>query len=66
MILAGPHQLLQTIYHDVTQILGAVAIDEASGKIAVCSGQAVYIYQPFGQTEDVLKVCGFVKRPGRF
>jgi len=58
VILGGPHQLLQTIYHDDTQILGAVAIDGASGKIAVCSGETIYIYQPFGQTEDVLKVCG--------
>lgn len=62
MILGGPHQLLQTIYHDDTQILEAVAIDGASGKIAVCSGKAVHIYQPFGQTDDVLKVSGSAKR----
>jgi len=65
VILAGPHQLLQTIYHEATQILEAVAIDEVSGKIAVCSGGTIYIYQPFGQTEDVLKVCGFAKREER-
>lgn len=56
MILAGPHQLLQTIYHEDSQILEAVAIDEVSGKIAVCSGGTVHVYRPFGQSKDVLKV----------
>jgi hypothetical protein len=56
VILGGPHQLLQTIYHDESQDLGAVAIDEESGKIATCSKGTIYIYQPFGQSEDVLKV----------
>ncbi|MCJ1390389.1 regulator of (H+)-ATPase in vacuolar membrane [Xylographa bjoerkii] len=55
VILGGPHQLLQTIYHDDTQILGAVAIDKETGKIATCSGGNIHIYRPYGQNEDVLK-----------
>ena len=56
MILGGPHHLIQTIYHDDTQILGAVAIDKESGKIATSSGGNIHIYRPYGQNEDVLKV----------
>ncbi|MCJ1398065.1 regulator of (H+)-ATPase in vacuolar membrane [Xylographa trunciseda] len=55
VILGGPHQLLQTIYHDDTQILGAVAIDKETGKIATCSPGSIHIYRPYGHNEDVLK-----------
>ncbi|MCJ1417524.1 regulator of (H+)-ATPase in vacuolar membrane [Xylographa parallela] len=55
VILGGPHHLIQTIYHDDTQILGAVAIDKESGKIATSSGGNIHIYRPYGQNEDVLK-----------
>ena len=58
VILSGPHQLLQTIYHDDTEIFGAVAIDEETGKIATCSGVNIHIYKPYGQNEDALKVRG--------
>ncbi|MCJ1477391.1 regulator of (H+)-ATPase in vacuolar membrane [Lambiella insularis] len=55
VILGGPHQLLQTIYHDDTQLLASVAIDKETGKIATCAGENILIYRPYGQNEDVLK-----------
>ena len=55
VILAGSHVLLQTIYHDESESLDAVAIDEASGKIASCSGPTVHVYRPYGQEESALK-----------
>lgn len=57
MILGGPQKLLQTIYVDDTEALEAVAIDETSGKIAVCGGPDVFIYQPYGIQHEALKVC---------
>ncbi|KAJ5738784.1 hypothetical protein N7493_001939 [Penicillium malachiteum] len=48
VILGGPQTPLQTIYVDDTDKLEAVAFDEASGKIAVCGGADVFIYQPWG------------------
>lgn len=57
VILGGPHKLLQTIYVDDTQALEAVAINEASGKIAVCGGPYVFVYQPYGILDETLKVC---------
>ena len=56
VILGGPHDLLQTIYHDGTTDLDAVAIDEATGKIATSSGHVVYIYSPQGSDRGALKV----------
>ena len=56
VILGGPHELLQTIYHDEHSELDAVAIDEATGKIATCSFNEVTIYKPYGREEGVLKV----------
>ncbi|PYH99699.1 WD repeat protein [Aspergillus ellipticus CBS 707.79] len=55
VILGGPHQLLQTIYVDDTDALEAVTIDEVSGKIAVCGGPDVFIYQPYGIQYETLK-----------
>ncbi len=55
VILGGPHQLLQTIYHDDQYGLEAVAIDESNGKIATCSSKEVTIYKPYGREEGVLK-----------
>ncbi|KAK2738326.1 regulator of (H+)-ATPase in vacuolar membrane [Myotisia sp. PD_48] len=46
VILNGAHSLLQTIYVDDVPILSAVAIDEAFGRIAVCGGTTVLVYQP--------------------
>ena len=50
--------MLQTIYDDDDEPLQAVALDEASGKIAVCTGRSVRIYRPFGKEEDALQVRG--------
>ncbi|KAL9123438.1 MAG: hypothetical protein Q9187_000008 [Circinaria calcarea] len=55
IILGGPHDLIQTIYHENSDALDAVAIDEATGKIATCSGTTVYIYRPYGESERALK-----------
>ncbi|KAL2821283.1 RAVE protein 1 C terminal-domain-containing protein [Aspergillus cavernicola] len=55
VILGGPHRLLQTIYVDDAQTLEAVAIDEASGKIAVCGGPYAFVYQPYGIQGETLK-----------
>ena len=57
VILGGPHKLLQTIYVDDADALEAVTIDESSGKIAVCGGPDVFIYQPYGILDETLKVC---------
>ena len=56
VILGGPQDILQTIYIDDVDALEAITIEETSGTIAVCGGQNVYIYKPFGREEDVLKV----------
>ncbi|KAL4869749.1 hypothetical protein BDV12DRAFT_167152 [Aspergillus spectabilis] len=55
VILGGPHKLLQTIYVDDTPALEAVAIDEISGKIAVCGGPHAFVYQPYGIQNETLK-----------
>ncbi|KAL2258156.1 hypothetical protein VTK26DRAFT_8649 [Humicola hyalothermophila] len=55
-ILSDPDaRPLQTIYddHDADP-LQAVALDEASGKIAACTARAVRVYRPFGREEDAL------------
>ena len=56
VILGGPHSLIQTIYGDELLALEAVVIDEATGKIAVCTSEEVHIYKPYGKKEGVLKV----------
>ncbi|RDW71966.1 hypothetical protein BP5796_08000 [Coleophoma crateriformis] len=55
VILTSLDTILQTIYDDDDVKLGGIAIDEASGKIAVCAGSAIRIYKPYGQGEDALK-----------
>ena len=55
VILGGPHQLLQTIYHDEHANLDGVVIDEETGKIATCSGNEVTVYKPYGENEGVLR-----------
>ncbi|KAL1838814.1 hypothetical protein VTJ49DRAFT_2207 [Mycothermus thermophilus] len=53
-ILGSPHALLQTVYDDSDpDPLHAVALDEASGKIAVCTRRAVRIYRPVGAGQSV-------------
>ena len=56
MVLTRHDWILQTIYDDDEAHLDAIAIDEASGKIATCAGSNVRVYQPYGQGEDALKV----------
>lgn len=57
VILGGPRDLIQTIYHDSADALDAVAIDENSGKIGFCTNEEVYIYRPYGRIEGALKVA---------
>lgn len=38
--------MLQTIYLDDVEWLSAVNIDGASGRIAVCGGQTILVYNP--------------------
>lgn len=57
VILGGPHDLIQTIYHDNAGALDAVAIDEVSGKIGTCTNEELYIYRPYGRIEGALKVA---------
>lgn len=47
VILGGPRKLLQTIYIDEVEALDTVAVDEATGQIAVSSESSIYVYQPF-------------------
>lgn len=56
VILTGADTILQTIYDDDDTQLEAIALDEASGKIATCAGSNIRIYKPYGQDEGVLKV----------
>ena len=56
VILSGPHSLIQTIYNDQLLALEAVVIDEATGKIAICSLEEVHIFKPYGKKEGALKV----------
>ncbi|KAL9103855.1 MAG: hypothetical protein Q9163_001133 [Psora crenata] len=55
VILGGPHDLIQTTYHDQCEELDAVIIDETSGKIATCSSDEIYVYKPYGREEGVPK-----------
>ena len=50
---AQPDELLQTVYDDDPAPLHAVAFDEASGKIAVCTRRAVRVYRPIGSGRDL-------------
>lgn len=56
-ILGGPHDLIQTIYHEGSAVLDAVAIDEVSGRIAACTSEEAFVYRPYGWKEDALKVA---------
>jgi hypothetical protein len=56
VVLTGPDTILQTIYDDDEAELEAIAIDEASGKIATCVGKSVRVYRPYGRDEGALKV----------
>lgn len=47
---------MQTIYDDDDVCLEAIAIDEASGKIATSAGSNIRVYKPYGHSEDALQV----------
>ncbi|KAI5797674.1 RAVE protein 1 C terminal-domain-containing protein [Geopyxis carbonaria] len=53
-ILSGVDKLLQTIYHDDDQ-LTAAALDESTGKIAVCAESVVFVYKPNGRAEGYIQ-----------
>lgn len=55
-ILSGPDAILQTIYDEDERKLEVVAFDEASGKIAACTGATVRVYKPLEYSDDALKV----------
>ncbi|KAF2706302.1 hypothetical protein K504DRAFT_459602 [Pleomassaria siparia CBS 279.74] len=55
IILDRPDHVLQTTYIEEETDLEAVALDEETGKIATCSTRNIYIYQPYGQDEGVVK-----------
>ncbi|KAL8670977.1 MAG: hypothetical protein Q9168_004508 [Polycauliona sp. 1 TL-2023] len=60
IILTGPHDLIQTIYHEDAEALTAVTIDETSGKIATASSREVHVYRPYGKEDGLLKDPGNV------
>ncbi|KAI9783951.1 MAG: regulator of (H+)-ATPase in vacuolar membrane [Geoglossum umbratile] len=55
VVLTAADDILQTIYNDEGGGLEAVVLDEASGKLATCSGSNIYVYRPYGQEEGMLK-----------
>ncbi|KAF1957089.1 hypothetical protein CC80DRAFT_411478 [Byssothecium circinans] len=55
IILDSPSHVLQTTYIDEETELEAVALDENTGKLAVCSTHHIYIYKPYGQDEGAVK-----------
>lgn len=60
MILSGPGDLVQTIYHEDFEALIAVTIDEASGNIAAASSREVHVYRPYGKEDGLLKVAPYL------
>ncbi|OLN95328.1 Regulator of V-ATPase in vacuolar membrane protein 1, partial [Colletotrichum chlorophyti] len=54
-ILGDSDNIIQTIYDDDPSHLLAVAFDEFSGKIAICTNTSARVYKPFGKSEDALK-----------
>jgi hypothetical protein len=59
IILGGPHDLIQTIYHDNSLGFDAVSVDKSSGKIAISNEELTYIYRPYGRDDGVLRVASF-------
>jgi len=47
---------------DDVESLQAIAVDEATGKIAVCGGPDIFVYHPYGIKEEALKVRAQRKR----
>lgn len=48
VILGGPRHIIQTTYNEDEDDLVSVVLDEPSGKIAVASKKAAYVYKPYG------------------
>lgn len=57
VVLRSHDAILQTVYDGNETPLDAIAIDEVSGKIAICAGHVIRLYKPYGQVEDLLQVC---------
>lgn len=57
IILGGPDNLIQTIYHDNSVGFDAVSVDKLSGKIAISNEEEIYVYRPYGRDEGILKVA---------
>lgn len=56
IILGGPRHIIQTTYSEDEEDLVAVVLDEPSGKIAVASKKAAYVYKPHGLDIGLPKV----------
>ncbi|KFA78230.1 hypothetical protein S40288_02652 [Stachybotrys chartarum IBT 40288] len=54
-ILDGAKNIVQTLYDDDEKHLEAIAVNEATGKIATCTAAQVRVYKPFGEYENSLK-----------
>jgi hypothetical protein len=54
VLLAGVDKLLQTIYFD--HQLAAIAIDEVTGKLAVCGAGNIWVYKPHFRGRENVKV----------
>ncbi|KAJ6787479.1 hypothetical protein PWT90_02703 [Aphanocladium album] len=54
-ILDGPQKVIQTVYDDNGDELEAIAFDDASGKIAVCTTNSIRVYRPSARPDDPLK-----------
>ena len=52
--------MLQTTYIDNAKNLTAVTIDETSGKIAAATASHLYIYEPQGKDEGLLRVSDII------
>jgi WD40 repeat protein len=55
VISSRPHRILQTLYIDSAKPLHAIAIEESSGRIAICDHHSVYIYDPVGRDDGLLR-----------
>ncbi|PQK17752.1 hypothetical protein BB8028_0008g02590 [Beauveria bassiana] len=54
-ILDDPQKIIQAIYDENDDELEAIAFDDASGKIAVCTTNSIRVYRPSARFEDPYK-----------
>jgi hypothetical protein len=59
VILNDATTVVQTIYDDDLATLKAIALDEASGIIAISNGRIVRLYQPVAQADGTTQVRRF-------